>query len=70
MIKIYVRPSELVELFNFLSTSIKYEHTVKYWIYGAELLSFPVAEVLLGYEDYVTLEDWKMENRTTDSTDL
>ena len=63
-IKIYVKNDNLSELNHFLKTEYKYEHSIQYWTYRGEFLSFAVTEVMLFYDDFVALEDFSMENRT------
>ncbi len=75
-IHIYIRESDLEELWHFLSSPIKYEHRIDFYT------SDPLCACLisLAYEDYVLLKDWQMkstehpyypkENRTKKDNDL
>ena len=62
-ITIHIEEQFLSELANFISASIKYEHTINYSKYVSQRnhLVGDYIEVNLFYDDFVSLEEWQMK---------
>jgi hypothetical protein len=60
-VKIFIQEKDLEELSSFLKTGVNYEHRVNFSTLQEDISDS--IEVLVFYDDYTRLKDWKIDDK-------